>query len=165
MEYMDKSVHDLTVEDMKSITFQVVPQFYWKYDWRYNSFMVHPVAKLNATDNLMKMYDMLGNVWEWVRDDWSESISEAINGTQDKPAVNPMVYNSSNKKVIRGGAFNQLVRKSIASTREGLETNKCMSSGSDQANVGFRPSLQWFDGYNRGQGYGRYCVIDLKPSL
>lgn len=48
MENMDKDPHQLTVEEMKSITFQVVPSFYWKYDWSYNEFMIHRVGKLKS---------------------------------------------------------------------------------------------------------------------
>lgn len=74
MEGMTKSHHDLTVDDMKSITFQVIPQFYWKYQWSFNEYMIHRVGKLNApvNDIGIEMYDMLGNVWEWVRDDWCD---------------------------------------------------------------------------------------------
>jgi hypothetical protein len=84
MEGMDKNVHNLTVKDMKSITFQVVPSFYWKYEWSYNEFMIHRVGKLNAPSKELEMYDMLGNVWEWVRDDWSPTVSQ-LNGK-----VNPI---------------------------------------------------------------------------
>ena len=84
MEGMDKNVHNLTVKDMKSITFQVVPSFYWKYEWSYNEFMIHRVGKLKAPSTDLEMYDMLGNVWEWVRDDWSPTVSQ-LNGK-----VNPI---------------------------------------------------------------------------
>ena len=46
MENMTTDVHELTVDEMKGITFQVVPSFYWKYDWSYNEFMIHRVGKL-----------------------------------------------------------------------------------------------------------------------
>ena len=85
MEGMDKNVHNLTVKDMKSITFQVVPSFYWKYEWSYNEFMIHRVGKLNSPSKELEMYDMLGNVWEWVRDDWSPTVSQ-LNGK-----VNPIL--------------------------------------------------------------------------
>ena len=85
MEGMEKDVHDLTDDELKSITFQVVPSLYWKYEWSYNDFMIHPVGRLNPTSSGLPMYDMLGNIWEWVRDDWSSSIN-ALNGK-----VNPIV--------------------------------------------------------------------------
>ena len=138
MEGMDIDVHDLTVEDMKGITFQIVPQFYWKYEWSYNEFMIHRVGKLNSTSDEIDIYDMLGNVWEWVRDDWSEDISE-LNGR-----INPIVggqHDTWREKVIKGGAFDQLCRKTISPAREPLDQNKCMSKYATQANVGFRPAL------------------------
>ena len=141
METMeDKDVHQVTDEELKGITFQVVPNLYWKYEWSYNEFMVHRVGRLSSPSTDIVMYDMLGNVWEWVRDDWSESIGA------DDPKTNPIVgtsQSSTAKKVIRGGAFDQLCRKVISSSREGLEPSKCNSSGGSHANVGFRPSFQY----------------------
>lgn len=125
---------------MKDITFQVIPQFYWKYEWSYNEFMIHRVGKLQPHSPDIVMYDMLGNVWEWVRDDWTPSVKSFFNGK-----VNPIKGTATNdaavKKVIRGGAFDQLSRKVISPSREGLERNKCQSEYGTQANVGFRPAL------------------------
>ena len=90
--------------------------------------MIHRVGKLQSPSKDIVMYDMLGNVWEWVRDDWDDSNSpiSKLNGK-----VNPIVGNgnsgNANKKVIRGGAFDQLCRKVISSAREGLEQDKCRS--------------------------------------
>ena len=78
MEGMTKGHHELTMEDMKSITFQIVPAFYWKYEWSYNEFMIHRVGKLASPSKDIVMYDMLGNVWEWVRDDWCANIKDGI---------------------------------------------------------------------------------------
>ena len=137
MEGMSKSHHDLTDADMKSITFQVIPQFYWKYEWSYNEFMIHPVGKLQTPSEDIAMYDMLGNVWEWVRDDWTANVS-ALNGT-----VNPIAGTKagSHEKVIKGGAFDQLVRKVTSSSREELGWDKFQSRYNVHANVGFRPSM------------------------
>ena len=136
MEGMTKSVHNLTTREMKSITFQVIPSFYWKYEWSYNDFMIHRVGKLNSTSNEFPVYDMLGNVWEWVRDDWTGSVS-AMN---DK--INPISTGSNpNEKVIKGGAFNQFLRKVISPARESLGVNNSKSTGSDRDNVGFRPAM------------------------
>ena len=66
----------------------MVPSFYWKYEWSYNEFMIHRVGKLESPSQSIVMYDMLGNVWEWVRDDWSSTIS-SLNGK-----VNPIVDSS-----------------------------------------------------------------------
>lgn len=117
MEGMTKSHHDLTVSDMKGITFQIVPQFYWKYEGSFNEFMIHRVGKLNSPSQDIVMYDMLGNVWEWVRDDWMDGVS-GLNGKS-----NPIVGTSSESphtKVIKGGAFDQFVRKVISPVREEL---------------------------------------------
>lgn len=179
MENMTKTVHELTMQDMKSITFQVVPSFYWKYEWSYNEFMIHRVGKLASPANDIVMYDMLGNVWEWVRDNWTDRVS-ALNGKVNpmvggEPFVGTKAYSVGNlvtyngveyvcivakptsiattpdrdsthwkvqdKKVIRGGSFDQLARKVIAAAREGLDKNLSMSNTGTQSNVGFRPSL------------------------
>lgn len=137
METMKLGVHDVTTEDLKKITFQVIPQFYWKYNWSYNEFMIHPVGKLEAPSGVIPMYDMLGNVWEWVRDDWTEKVKTSFDGK-----INPIATGSDHsKKVIRGGAFDQLVRKVISPSREGLTWNQFKSKFGTQANVGFRPAM------------------------
>ena len=148
MEGMDKNVHNLTVKDMKSITFQVVPSFYWKYEWSYNEFMIHRVGKLNAPSKELEMYDMLGNVWEWVRDDWSPTVSQ-LNGKVNPINGTKNAGYDSDKKVIKGGAFDQLVRKVVSAVREGLEKNKSQSEYGTQSNVGFRPAL-FFTAENEG---------------
>ena len=138
MEGMTKNVHDLTDEDMKGITFQVIPQFYWKYDQEYNNYMIHPVGMLAPTNPDLQIYDMIGNVWELVRDDWTENVSQMYDWQ------NPIYMNSSNNhttKTIKGGAFDQLARRVLASSREGINVDSCQSSHASQANVGFRPSV------------------------
>ena len=75
----------MTDRQLKSITFQVIPQLYWRYEWTFNDLMVHRVGKLQAPSQEIEMYDMLGNVWEWVRDDWSAKVSD-LDGK-----VNPIV--------------------------------------------------------------------------
>ena len=142
METMTADIHDVTTEQLKNITFQVIPQFYWKYTWSYNEYMIHPVGRLKSPSDELPMYDMLGNVWEWVRDDWTEKISTAFAGK-----VNPISGSTSAatspkpKKTIRGGAFDQLVRKVISPTREGLTWDQFKSEFGIQANVGFRPAM------------------------
>ena len=92
---------------------------------------------------------MLGNVWEWVRDDWSDHVSD-LDGK-----VNPIAgtgEDSAEKKVIRGGAFDQLVRKVTSAAREGLERDKSKSKYGTQSNVGFRPALT-FTAENEGGSF------------
>lgn len=130
----------------------MIPQFYWKYEWSYNEFMIHPVGKLQTPSDDIAMYDMLGNVWEWVRDDWTANVS-ALNGT-----VNPIAGTKmgSHEKVIKGGAFDQLVRKVTSSSREGLDWDKFQSKFNVHANVGFRPSMVYTQEVNPSgsQGFG-----------
>ena len=165
METMNLGVHDVTVDDLKKITFQVIPQFYWKYKWSYNEFMIHPVGKLNAPSPDTPLYDMLGNVWEWVRDDWDNS-NRPISKLNGK--VNPVSgtksgsQNPKPKKVIRGGAFDQLVRKVITPSREGLTWDEFQSQFGTQANVGFRPSMVYIE--EHGVDSGSFSVdtpVDL----
>ena len=155
METMDKDVHDLTVSDMKSITFQVIPQFYWKYDWTYNQFMIHRVGKLNPTSDGIQMYDMLGNVWELVRDGWSDRVSQ-LDGK-----VNPIVDSGDdNKFVIKGGAFDHLIRNIISPSREPIGDKECRSMHGTQANVGFRPSMV-FTVEDDGSAFAEGSPVDL----
>lgn len=125
METMDKDVHEVTDDELKGITFQVIPQLYWKYEWTCNDYMIHRVGKLSSNPGKLEFYDMLGNVWEWVRDDWTESIQSLGNGS-----VNPIAGSEvgSDIKVIKGGAFDQLIRKVISPSREGLGVNSCQSA-------------------------------------
>lgn len=125
MENMTKSHHDLTIDEMKGITFQIIPQFYWKYQWSFNDYMIHRVGKLNPNNSEYPMYDMLGNVWEWVRDDWLDNPTNKMNG-KTNPIVGGKDGNET-KKVIRGGAFDQFCRKTISSSREGLDKGECKS--------------------------------------
>ncbi len=91
-----------------------MPQFYWKYEWSYNEFMIHFVGRLESPSKDIVMYDMIGNVWEWVRDNWTANVS-------DLNPINPIFSSDSSTKVIRGGAFDQYCRKTISSSREGLD--------------------------------------------
>lgn len=137
METMDISPHDITDEQLKTITFQVVPQFYWKYEWSFNDFMIHFVGRLEAPESEVEVYDMLGNVWEWVRDDWTGTIHQ---GTTKQNLMFGSV-DGTNAKTIKGGAFDQFCRKTISPAREQLDWEEFRSQYATQANVGFRPSM------------------------
>ena len=84
-------MRSLTDYELKSITFQGIPQLYWKYEWSFNSYMIHRVGKLESNSKEYQLYDMLGNVWEWVRDDWEPQVSSYNDKT------NPMVGDDTNK--------------------------------------------------------------------
>ena len=71
--------------------------------------------------------------------------------------TNPIVGSKSagrdqDKKVIRGGSFDQLIRKAIATAREGLSRDSSTSEHGTQSNVGFRPSLT-FTAENEGGSF------------
>lgn len=53
--------------------------------------MIHRVGKLESNSKEYQLYDMLGNVWEWVRDDWKPQVSSYNDKT------NPMVGDDTNK--------------------------------------------------------------------
>ena len=91
METMTENVHELTVEKMKGITFQVVPSLYWRYDWSCNDYMIHRVGRLAAPNSDLPMYDMLGNVWELVRDDWSDRHVDSSRGESTDSSESTLV--------------------------------------------------------------------------
>lgn len=103
------------------------------------------------------MYDMLGNVWEWVRDDWSPSV-RTLNGK-----VNPISDEASGdgNKVIKGGAFDQLIRKVVSSVREELAKDKSKSKYASQSNVGFRPSMTFTAESEGGEFVPGSSPVDL----
>lgn len=130
-----------TVAQLKSITFQVIPQLYWRNERGSNDLHIHPVGLKQASFPNLPFWDMLGNVWEYVRDDWSGSVS-GLNG-RTNPIVGTTNPDGSPSKVIRGGAFDQFARSCIAPTRQAISMDMSRSIGSNSDNVGFRPALTY----------------------
>ena len=170
MEGMEKSHHDLTLKDMKSITFQIAPQLYWRYDWSYNEFMIHRVGKLDSPSKNLRLWDMLGNVWELVRDDWIDNIRPEGHSHDNPPIQNPIHASSGTTfKTIKGGAFDQLIRKVISPSREKIQADSSRSRNATQSNVGFRPSMVFTSenevgGWDRGQPIDLFFLFDASAS-
>jgi formylglycine-generating enzyme required for sulfatase activity len=64
--------------------------------------------------NQFGLFDMLGNVWEWVQDDYAPYKPDAM--------TDPVVVTKDSKpKVARGGSWNLDPRNARASFRNGIE--------------------------------------------
>ena len=73
----------------------------------------HPVGEKRA--NEFGLYDMLGNVWEWVNDGYDESYY------QNSPSQDPKGPTSGSLRVLRGGSESSYPRMVRASDRYRLE--------------------------------------------
>lgn len=86
-----------------------------------------PVHKFDASK--FGLYDMAGNVWEWVNDFYSSDYYE------HSPAVNPKGPSDGNKHVRRGGSFD-------SDPREHLRISLRDPFNKAENNVGFRCVLE-----------------------
>ncbi|MBF0328630.1 MAG: formylglycine-generating enzyme family protein [Nitrospirae bacterium] len=84
---------------------------------------LHPVGR--SKPNGIGLYDMSGNVWEWVEDDY------APNCYQDQERDNPICIGAGNR-VIRGGSFQLSARFARCSARSSANPSESVYS------VGFR---------------------------
>jgi formylglycine-generating enzyme required for sulfatase activity len=69
----------------------------------------HPVGEKRA--NVFDLYDMLGNVWEWVND-WYDA-----NYYKSSPSQDPAGLTSGQERVLRGGSWNFYPRDVRVSVR------------------------------------------------
>lgn len=82
--------------------------------------------------NHFGLYDMHGNVWEWVRNDWVDG--ENSQRDEDAVSINPTgPLRNSNIHVIRGGAWNDTAERCRSAFR--------YRSGARVQNLGFRVAL------------------------
>ena len=84
----------------------------------------HPVGERQA--NAWGLYDMLGNVWEWVWDGYGDDAAGA--------ATDPLAHDPSADRVVRGGSWATRARDVRAAHRDGY------ASGLRYSHVGFRLS-------------------------
>jgi formylglycine-generating enzyme required for sulfatase activity len=96
-----------------------ITRYYWgnemdgDYAWynKNSDGKTQPYA--NKKPNAFGLYDMTGNVWEWVNDWWSE------NYYKNSPVKDPKGPDSGDYRVLRGGAFDARAVESRVSFRMG----------------------------------------------
>ena len=76
--------------------------------------------------NIFTLYDMGGNVWEWVHDEYVEDLGDLI-------YTNPLSYGNGSTWVIRGGSFESQPKDIRAASRE--------EEGSARDDLGFRLAI------------------------
>lgn len=86
----------------------------------------HPVAQYGP--NEIAVYDMSGNVWEWVQDNYQVY--------HDTLYTNPLVVtNDTLPHTVRGGAFNEIASRCRTATRDNFPPRY------RQTNLGFRVAM------------------------
>ena len=95
-----------------------------KTDWN-NHGALAPVGSFEEGKSPYGLYDMAGNVWEWVSD-WYD-----FRYYKSGPTKNPTGPSSGGTKVIRGGAWN-------GNARALRSANRSVISPTDQGLTGFR---------------------------
>jgi formylglycine-generating enzyme required for sulfatase activity len=95
-----------------------------KSDWS-NHGVLAPIGSFESGKSPYGIYDMAGNVWEWVND-WYD-----YNYYKASPSQNPTGPSSGGTKVIRGGAWN-------SNPRAMRSSNRSLTSPTDQGLTGFR---------------------------
>ena len=95
-----------------------------KSDWS-NHGVLAPIGSFEGGKSPYGIYDMAGNVWEWVND-WYD-----YNYYKTSPSQNPTGPSMGGTKVIRGGAWN-------SNPRAMRSANRSLISPTDQGLDGFR---------------------------
>ncbi len=95
-----------------------------KTEWS-NHGVLAPVGSFESGKSPYGIYDMAGNVWEWVSD-WYD-----YNYYKSSPSLNPTGPSSGGTKAIRGGAWN-------SNPRAMRSSNRSLISPTDQGLNGFR---------------------------
>ena len=95
-----------------------------KTDWN-NHGVLAPIGSFETGKSPYGIYDMAGNVWEWVSD-WYD-----YNYYKVSPSQNPTGPSSGGTKAIRGGAWN-------SNPRAMRSSNRSLISPTDQGLNGFR---------------------------
>jgi formylglycine-generating enzyme required for sulfatase activity len=91
----------------------------------------HKVGQLSA--NPFGLFDIQGNVWEWVQDGWEPAFYERF---QEKPAINPIYKPATTSwRVFRGGVWTHSASCCRASFRHAHEPSHRANS------IGFRVAL------------------------
>ena len=91
----------------------------WYY--RNSEKKTHPVGRKNA--NSLGLYDMSGNVWEWVEDRFSGRYY------RESPKENPQGPEGGLSHVVRGGSWSGFAEYVRTTDRMQYEPNHCSSSG------------------------------------
>lgn len=76
----------------------VLAEVAWYRENGYGQTMPVGLKEPNGFD----LYDLSGNVWEWCADSYGASISKTLQDGQ------PYLSDRDNKKILRGGSFNNL---------------------------------------------------------
>ncbi len=100
---------------------------------RNSSRRTHAVGELNA--NPFGLYDMHGNVWEYVEDAWEQSYYEQF---QDQPAVDPRGPPANGSHLLRGGHW----RSTASICRASSRTASTFAIFRMQNCAGFRVALE-----------------------
>lgn len=98
-----------------------------KFAWHYENSndRTHPVG--DKEPNAFGLYDMQGNVWEWVEDDWHAKYQDAPDDAR------PWVDNPrGSNRVIRGGSWRDLTAFCRSAARDACRPDFC------SLNLGFR---------------------------